>query len=65
MPSFRKIVGVISEIDSLDPKIHTDKGDITEPVTFAGSIIRLSEINSPADIDTWFKMFKERQEIIY
>ena len=43
LPSFRKIVGAVSEINLLHtsehPNIHTDKGDLIEPVAFAGSII--------------------------
>ena len=41
MPSFRKIVRAVSEINSLDtyihPYIHTSKGETIEPVAFAGS----------------------------
>ena len=47
MPSFRKIVGTVSEINSLHtyihPHIHPNKGDIIEPVAFAGSIYDLRE----------------------
>ena len=39
MPSFRKIVGAVSEINSLRTSGHMDKGDITEPVAFTGSIL--------------------------
>ena len=43
MPSFRKIIGAVSEINSLHTSIHTYihpyKGDPIEPVAFAGSII--------------------------
>ena len=42
MPSFRKTVGAVSEINSLDTNEHTDKGDITEPVAFAGSKMTFS-----------------------
>ena len=42
MPSFRKIVGAVSEINSLRTHERTDertnKGEIIEPVAFAGSI---------------------------
>ena len=38
MPSFRKIIGAVSEINSLHTSIHSDKGDLIEPVAFAGSI---------------------------
>ena len=42
MPSFRKILDAVSEINSLQKSGRTnwrmDKGDITEPVAFAGSI---------------------------
>ena len=41
MPSFRKIVGAVSEINSLLTYGHQGKGDITEPVAFAGSIPKL------------------------
>ena len=37
MPSFRKIVRAVSEINSLRTYEHTDKGDPIEPVAFAGS----------------------------
>ena len=37
---FQKIVGAVSEITSLHPNIHPEKGDITELVAFAGSIIQ-------------------------
>ena len=47
MPSFRKIVGAVSEINSLDPNIrtyiHPHKGDLIEPVAFAGSIIYVAK----------------------
>ena len=45
MSSFRKIVGAVSEINSLHtsihPYIHTYKGDPIEPVDFAGSINKI------------------------
>ena len=34
----QKIVGAVSRI-SLDTSVHPNKGDNTEPVTFAGSIL--------------------------
>ena len=44
MPSFRKIGGAVSEINSLLTNIHTSihpyKGETIEPVAFAGSIFR-------------------------
>ena len=38
MPSFRKIVGAVSEINSLRTDGRTHKSDITEPFAFAGSL---------------------------
>ena len=38
MQSFRKIVVTVTEINSLRMHILADKGDITEPFAFAGSI---------------------------
>ena len=39
MLGFRKIVGAVSESSCLRKSERKDKGDITEPVAFAGSII--------------------------
>ena len=39
MPSFRKIVGAVSEINSLLTNELTYIGDPIEPVAFAGSIL--------------------------
>ena len=43
MPSFRKIVGAVSEINLFHPSIHPNKGDITEPV--ASLVQQVSRMN--------------------
>ena len=45
MPSFRKLVGAVSEINSLHTDIHPDKGDSIETGAFAGSIVVAYFIN--------------------